>query len=97
MSLASAAQATPGSSRAPLAVKIDLQKVSKAFGNKRVLDELDLAPPDGVGRPSVDGATTLRDALSLMLTTGSKSLDVVDVEGGRLGVVTLDSLAATER
>jgi osmoprotectant transport system ATP-binding protein len=63
----------------------------------RRLDELELAPLDGVMRPSTGGSTTLRDALSLMLTAGSTSLVVLDDEGEPRGVVTLDALAALER
>ena len=63
----------------------------------RRLDELDLAPSDGSPGPAVDGSTTLRDALSLMVTTGSKSLAVVDASGAVRGVVTLDSLTTLER
>jgi CBS domain-containing protein len=48
-------------------------------------------------RPSTGGSTTLRDALSLMLTAGSRSLVVLDDEGEPRGVVTLDALAALER
>jgi osmoprotectant transport system ATP-binding protein len=61
------------------------------------LDEIELAPPDGADIPCAAGSTTLRDALSLMLTTGSQSLAVVDGEGRELGVVTLDELARLER
>jgi osmoprotectant transport system ATP-binding protein len=63
----------------------------------RRLDELDLAPPDGAVGPTADGSTTLRDALSLMLTTGSRSLVVVGAAGEPLGVVTLDDLTTLER
>jgi osmoprotectant transport system ATP-binding protein len=59
----------------------------------RRLDELELAPPDGAVGPSADGSTTLRDALSLMITAGSRSLVVVDAAGEPRGVVTLDALA----
>jgi osmoprotectant transport system ATP-binding protein len=59
----------------------------------RRLDELELAPVDGAAGPSAEGATTLRDALSLMITAGSRSLVVLDGEGRARGVVTLDVLA----
>jgi len=59
----------------------------------RRLDELRLAPLDGSAAPTADGSTTLRDALSLMITAGSKSLVVVDGGGEPRGVVTLDALA----
>jgi osmoprotectant transport system ATP-binding protein len=62
----------------------------------RRLDELELAPLDGSGGPTADGSTTLRDALSLMITSGSKSLVVVDGDGEPRGLVTLDALAEIE-
>ena len=61
----------------------------------RRLDELDLGPPDGVVAPRADGATTLRDALSQMITSGSHSLVVVDDAGEPRGVVTLETLAGS--
>jgi osmoprotectant transport system ATP-binding protein len=63
----------------------------------RRLDELELAPLDGPVELSADGSTTLRDALSLMITAGSRSLVVVDAEGEPRGVVTLDALVTLER
>ena len=62
----------------------------------RRLDELELAPLDGRPGPRADGATTLRDALSLMITAGSHSVVVVDGDGEPKGVVTLDALAELE-
>jgi osmoprotectant transport system ATP-binding protein len=59
----------------------------------RRLDELELAPVDGSAGPSVAGSTTLRDALSLMITAGSRSLVVLDGDGRARGVVTLEVLA----
>jgi osmoprotectant transport system ATP-binding protein len=61
------------------------------------LDEMQLAPLDGSGGPRAPGSTTLRDALSLMITTGSRSLVVVDGDDRPRGVVTLDVLAELER
>jgi osmoprotectant transport system ATP-binding protein len=61
----------------------------------RRLDELDLGPPDGVVAPRADGGTTLRDALSQMITSGSHSLVVVDDAGEPRGVVTLETLAGS--
>jgi osmoprotectant transport system ATP-binding protein len=58
----------------------------------RRLDELDLAPLDGAAGPTADGSTTLRDALSQMITAGSRSLVVLDGAGEPRGVVTLESL-----
>jgi len=59
----------------------------------RRLDELELAPLDGLAAPTAAGSTTLRDALSLMITAGSRSLVVVASDGTPRGVVTLDTLA----
>jgi osmoprotectant transport system ATP-binding protein len=59
----------------------------------RRLDELELAPLDGKVELRADASTTLRDALSQMITQGSRSLVVVDSEGEPRGVVTLDALA----
>jgi len=61
------------------------------------LDELELGPLDGAPRPGASGSTTLRDALSLMLTAGSRSLVVLDEEGQPRGVVTFEALTAPER
>jgi osmoprotectant transport system ATP-binding protein len=68
----------------------------KLLGLRR-LDELELAPLDGPVELSADGSTTLRDALSLMITAGRRSLVVVDAGGEPRGVVTLDSLATLAR
>jgi osmoprotectant transport system ATP-binding protein len=62
----------------------------------RRLDELELAPLDGTAGPCADGSTTLRDALSLMVTVGSRSIVVVDAGGEPRGVVTLDALAEVQ-
>ncbi len=59
----------------------------------RRLDELQLAPLDGAIDLRADGATSLRDALSLMITHGSRSLVVTNSDGAPEGVVTLDALA----
>lgn len=56
------------------------------------LAEIELDPPNGVVSLSADGATTLRDALSLMLSEGSRSLAVTD-GGEQRGVLTLDRLS----
>ena len=62
-----------------------------------VLDELELDALDGAEKPRAPGSTTLRDALSLMVTTGSRSVVVVAEDGQPKGVVTLDVLAELER
>jgi osmoprotectant transport system ATP-binding protein len=58
----------------------------------RRLDEVELDPPNGTVAPSAPGETTLRDALSLMLSAGSRSLVVLDGDRPR-GVLTLDRLS----
>jgi osmoprotectant transport system ATP-binding protein len=63
----------------------------------RRLDELELEPLDGAEGPRANGSTTLRDALSMMITAGSRSLIVLDDSGEPRGVVTLDVLATLER
>jgi osmoprotectant transport system ATP-binding protein len=63
----------------------------------RRLDELELAPLDGATGPTAQGSTTLRDALSLMLTSGSTSVVVVDGAGAPRGRVTLEHLASAEQ
>ena len=59
------------------------------------LDELDLAPLDGSTGPTLAGTTTLRDALSAMLSVGSRNVVVVDDTGVPRGCLSLDAL--TER
>jgi osmoprotectant transport system ATP-binding protein len=61
------------------------------------LDELDLEPLDGAVATRAPGSTTLRDALSLMITDGSRALVVLDDQGNPRGIVTLDVLAELER
>ena len=56
------------------------------------LGELELDPLNGQAVPRADAATTLRDALSLMLSEGSRTL-VVTVDGVPTGVLTLDRLS----
>jgi len=68
----------------------------------RRIDELELDPVADADGPRSDGprangSTTLRDALSLMITSGSQSLVVVDPEGAPLGIVTFDALASVAR
>jgi osmoprotectant transport system ATP-binding protein len=59
----------------------------------RRLGDLELAPLDGAIDLRADSETSLRDALSLMITHGSRSLVVTNSGGEPKGVVTLDSLA----
>ena len=60
----------------------------------RRLDELELAPLDETVELRADASTTLRDALSLMITRGSRALVVTGSDGAPQGVVTLDALAS---
>ena len=56
----------------------------------RRLDEVELEPaPDGDGLPECSSSTTLRDALSLMLTEGAAGV-VVHGENGKKGLLTFE-------
>jgi osmoprotectant transport system ATP-binding protein len=57
------------------------------------LAEIELDPPNGAVMPSAGSETTLRDALSLMLSEGSRSLVVLDGDERPRGVLTLDRLS----
>ena len=57
------------------------------------LDELPLEPVDGAVGPALAGSTTLRDALSAMLTDGSRAVVVLDEDGRPRGSLTLDTLS----
>jgi osmoprotectant transport system ATP-binding protein len=62
----------------------------------RKLDEVELSPLDGTPperSPTASGSTTLRDAVSLMITAGSRELVVVNGDASARGIVTLDMLA----
>jgi osmoprotectant transport system ATP-binding protein len=63
----------------------------------RRLEELELAPVDGAEGPRAAGSITLRDALSLMITSGSRSLVVLNGDGSPRGTITLDALASLAR
>jgi len=63
----------------------------------RRVDEIELAPADGVDAPRVPAATTLRDALSTMIEAGTRTLVVEDGSGRELGLVTMDTIAGLER
>jgi osmoprotectant transport system ATP-binding protein len=58
----------------------------------RRLDEVDLEPvPNGdTGAPACSSRTTLRDALSLMLTEGSSGVVVEDGDGNAIGYLTFE-------
>jgi osmoprotectant transport system ATP-binding protein len=57
------------------------------------LEELELGPLDGAVAPEVPGGTTLRDALSLMLTEGTRVVVVLGEDGRPRGTATLDALS----
>jgi osmoprotectant transport system ATP-binding protein len=61
----------------------------------RTLDEIELDPEPALanGVPTLPGDTTLRDALSLMLTSGSRVCLVRGADGRPAGSVTLDRIA----
>jgi osmoprotectant transport system ATP-binding protein len=62
----------------------------------RRLDEVSLLPlPDANGAkvPEASCETTLRDALSLMLTEGSSGLRVLDRDGAAAGYLTIDAVS----
>ena len=56
------------------------------------LSEIELGPVNGVVRPVAEDSTTLRDALSLMLSEGSQELLVVGSNQEPRGVLTMDRL-----
>ena len=58
------------------------------------LDEVELGPVDGAVGPRLAESTTLREALSLMLTEGSRSVVVLDGDGEPRGTLSLDALSA---
>ena len=62
----------------------------------RRLDEIDLDPAEGEDSAALrlDAATTLRDALSQLLTAGERQCLVLDAEGRAIGVLTIDHLSA---
>jgi osmoprotectant transport system ATP-binding protein len=58
----------------------------------RRLDEVDLEPVDGAAPPDAPrapGSTTLRDALSLMMSEGADPLVVVDADGTPIGLLSV--------
>jgi osmoprotectant transport system ATP-binding protein len=57
------------------------------------LRDLELEPLDGHREPSAPLETSLRDALSLMLTNEGEPLVAVDGEGRPVGVATLDAVS----
>src|ERR687893_227206 len=54
---------------------------------KRLQQELPLEPLDGTVPTRAPGSTTLRDALSLMITNGSRAVVVLDEQGKPQGIV----------
>jgi osmoprotectant transport system ATP-binding protein len=79
------------------------QFVGRDRGLKRLalrrLDEVTLGPaPNGsFSGPEVGAQTTLRDALSLMLTDGARELLVVDDDGRRVGSISVEQVGALLR
>jgi osmoprotectant transport system ATP-binding protein len=57
----------------------------------RRLEEIELEPLDGVppDGPRAPGTTTLRDALSLMMSEGAEQLVVLDAGGNPIGVLSV--------
>jgi osmoprotectant transport system ATP-binding protein len=57
----------------------------------RRLDEIELEPLDGTSPdgPQAPGSTTLRDALSLMMSEGADPLVVVDADGTPIGLLSV--------
>jgi osmoprotectant transport system ATP-binding protein len=64
----------------------------KLLGLRR-LDDLPLQSLDGAAGPRLPATTTLRDALSAMITAHARAVVVVGDDGRPQGVVTLDTLA----
>ena len=59
----------------------------------RRVDEVELLPvPDDDGHPACSGLTTLRDALSMMLTEGSSGVVVRDEDGTAKGYLTFEAV-----
>ena len=85
---------TPEAILAAPADEFVAQFVGEDRGLKRLalrrLDEVELEPvPDGDGLPECSSSTTLRDALSLMLTEGAAGV-VVRGEDGTRGLLTFE-------
>jgi osmoprotectant transport system ATP-binding protein len=81
--------------------ELDLEPLDGTSAQDRnLLQEIPVARranPFGTVATRAPGSTTLRDALSLMITDGSRALVVLDDQGSPRGVVTLDVLAELER
>jgi len=58
------------------------------------LNDLDLDPHPGGALPSAPAGTSLRDALSLMLTAGATRVAVLGPDGTATGSVSLQAIAA---
>jgi osmoprotectant transport system ATP-binding protein len=58
------------------------------------LNDLQLDPHTGGSQPSAPASTTLRDALSLMLTAGASRVTVTGQDGAAAGCVSLQAIAA---
>jgi osmoprotectant transport system ATP-binding protein len=62
----------------------------------RRIDDVELEPLDRArpGDPELEPGTTLRNALSVMLSAGSRNALVVDGNGGRLGSISFEQISA---
>jgi osmoprotectant transport system ATP-binding protein len=80
--------------------ELDLAPLDGAGAQDRnLLAEIPVArrtDPFGAVATRAPGSTTLRDALSLMITDGSRAVVVLDDQGNPRGVVTLDVLSELE-
>src|SRR5258708_6993554 len=61
------------------------------------LSDLELDPYSGDTLPSAPAGTSLRDALSLMLTSGATRVAVLGHDGTAMGIVSLHAIAAMRR
>jgi osmoprotectant transport system ATP-binding protein len=58
------------------------------------LNDIELDPWSGIKEPAAPAGTTLRDALSLMLTEGASRVTVTGQDGAAIGCVSLEKIAA---
>ncbi len=58
------------------------------------LNDIELDPWSGTKEPAAPAGTTLRDALSLMLTEGASRVTVTGQDGAAIGCVSLEKIAA---
>jgi osmoprotectant transport system ATP-binding protein len=80
--------------------ELELEPLDASAQDRNLLAEIPVARrADAFGAVATraPGSTTLRDALSLMITDGSRALVVLDDQGSPRGIVTLDVLAPPQR